>query len=167
MTRAQMVAPERLPKAARAGAAALSGLQDLARLFLELKDPAGAAAALADVDTGAAVLRFSLRMRHLEWGLSCEIERSDSKCLEITGPRDLCYRHFVPLMRDLIDLAREPAGARPLQQVARGRLWLFFEVEIRGGLALLTGTTARAGRPGEQRQFMHAGFGRLPAPTLH
>jgi hypothetical protein len=149
--------PKKLAQAMKAGSQALNGLDELARILLELKGAGSAGEVLAEVENGTAALHFSLRMRFTEWALFCHVERTGST-RELTGPRGLCHVHFCRVMMDLVDFARDKVGAYRLQRVQKGTMWLFFDVTIRGQVAQIDAFTARRDRPADRRECLSAGF---------
>ena len=149
--------PKKLAQAMKAGSRALNGLDGLARILLELKGAGSAGEVLAEVESGTAALRFSLRMRFMEWALFCHVERIGSTC-ELTAPRALCHSHFCSVMLHLVDFAREKVGAYRLGRVQKGALWLFFDVTVRGQSACIEVFTARRDRPMDRHECVSAGF---------
>lgn len=163
-----MTAPTRLAPGAGAADHALIGLEALARQFLEQEQPGRAAQVLADVDSGTAALRFTVSLCGLEWHLSCEIEHHGNgrpEPVALPG-RDRWVPALLPVLFPLVTLVKTATSAsttapRLLNDVARGRAWLSFDVEMRGRLALVS-AHVRPGRDLRRRvNLMEAGCMRL------
>lgn len=172
-----MTAPTRLAPGAGAADRALIGLEALARQFLEQEQPGRAAQVLAEVDSGAAALRFIVSLCGLDWHLSCTIERNgDGRPEPVALPgRDRWVSALPPVLFPLVTLVKTATSASTtapwlLNDVARGRAWLSFDVEMRGRLALVS-AHVRPGRDLQRRvPLMEAGCMRLhdaPGPALH
>ncbi len=163
-----MATPKTLASGAGAADRALIGLEALARQFLEQEQPGRAAQVLAEVDSGTAALRFVVSLCGLDWHLSCTIERHGNGRPEpVTLPgRGKWAPALLPVLFPLVTLVKTATSAsttapRLLNDVARGRAWLSFDVEMRGRLALVS-AHARPGRDLRQRvPLMEAGCMRM------
>lgn len=163
-----MTAPTRLAPGAGAADRALVGLEAMARQFLEQEQPGRAAQVLAEVDNGTAALRFLVNLCGLDWRLSCTVERhGDGRPEPVTLPgRDKWVPALLPVLFPLVTLVKTATSAsttapRLLNDVARGRAWLGFDVEMRGRLALVS-AHVWPGRDLRQRvNLMEAGCMRM------
>lgn len=172
-----MTAPTRLAPGAGAADRALVGLEAMARQFLEQEQPGRAAQVLAEVDSGTAALRFVVSLCGLDWHLSCTIERhGDGRPEPVALPgRDRWVPALLPVLFPLVTLVKTATSAsttapRLLNDVAHGRAWLGFDVEMRGCMAMLS-AHVRPRRDLRQRvPLMNAGCMRLhdaSGPVLH
>jgi hypothetical protein len=172
-----MTAPTSACTGAGAADRALIGLETLARQFLEQEQPGRAARVLADVDSGAAMLRFTVSLCGLEWHLSCEIERlGDGYPEPVTLPdRGGWVSALLPVLFPLVTLVKTATRAsttapKLLNDVANGRAWLGFDVEMRGRMALVSAHVRPAHDLRRRVPLMEAGCMRLrdePGPVLH
>jgi hypothetical protein len=169
-----MTTPTRLAPCAGTADRALIGLEAVARQFLERERPGRAAQVLADVDDGAATLRFFLALRGLEWHLSCTVERHGNGRPEPVAlpDRDQWVPALLPVLVPLVTLVKMANSAsttapRLLHDVAKGCAWLGFDVEMRGCMALLS-AHVRPVRDLRQRvPLMDAGCMRLRDERPH
>lgn len=172
-----MTAPTRLAPGAGAADRALIGLEALARQFLEQEQPGRAAQVLADVDSGTAALRFTVSLCGLEWHLSCEIEHHGNGRPEpVTLPaRGVWVSALLPVLFPLVTLVKTATSAsmaapKLLADVANGRAWLGFDVEMRGRMALVSAHVRPAHDLRRRVPLMEAGCTRQhnePGPVLH
>lgn len=172
-----MTAAPMLTAGAGAADRALIGLEALARQFLELEQPGRAAQVLADVDSGAAALRFVVSLCGLEWHLSCTIERHGNGRPEpVTLPgREILVSALLPVLFPLVTLvktATSTSATAPLllNDVAQSRAWLGFDVEMRGRMALVSAHVRPVHDLRKRVPLMDAGCLRLhgeSGPVLH
>lgn len=172
-----MTAAPMLTAGAGAADRALIGLEALARQFLELEQPGRAAQVLADVDSGAAALRFVVNLCGLEWHLSCQIVRQTEDHAEpvTVPPCGEWVRGILPALFPLVTMLKAATSTsatapRLLNDVAGGRSWLGFDVEIRGCMALLSAHVTPASDLRCRVPLMDAGCMRNrnePGPVLH
>jgi hypothetical protein len=153
---------------------ALIGLERLAGWCLDANPTGRHAGALAEVNAGAATLRFRLGLSGAHWWANCALELDGAGAGADMGAgageaRDLpkeAWPLVRPVLGPLIELVRtvsdsRPASKRLFADLTPDHARLCFEVEMCGRLALVSGYAMTDRAPGGRVQLMTAGCMRL------